>query len=531
MDSIKGFLNNLFSYEVGSPAPETAVSASDKRKASEELRYIRYKKPRVPPIPSEAYHNAYFWDGVPLPPEDTHEEREAVPRRQSVATDVSFSGPATYDPKLREESGAAGTVSLWEYDEEKAVHDENEHDWRTRPVKKAREILNIEGKGGRVPRDEALALARATIKSAERNPGLQEAEYVMRDVEIRDAVWYLLDNIERFARIYFGFEFSSRKKLTKMFGTLEPETVKIIGSVASGGPSGQEGWRELFYDEQMRRALVCAIIGNVLVQQVFHHIFFGGSDKDLLNLAVLQKKNHRLDRFNRHRLSALYIRKTLSPTTEPHTMLLPPNFDRHTTHILATLSTHLTPLLTLSTPLSSTQKLTFHTHLHTLVSWAGALSLLMRADPHTVYYFTPVFKEEAFSSKNYECFNKKRMEAMHPRERKVWPPHTSEQEINRAKSDVAIIQMKLFDELTAYRVGGWETPDSTPLDVRSSEGEEQGIRSWLLVHGWVVCRWGRQRTFKKAVPDDDRNVHGAAWREPGFVEFGDVEGVREGRTV
>ena len=41
----------------------------------------------------------------------------------------------------------------------------------------------------------------------------------------------------------------------------------IVGCIGAGGPSGVRGWNELFMDKELRQALVCVVIGNVLVEQ------------------------------------------------------------------------------------------------------------------------------------------------------------------------------------------------------------------------------------------------------------------------
>jgi hypothetical protein len=132
--------------------------------------------------------------------------------------------------------------------------------------------------------------------------GKPEPLYSFRDVEIRDGIWQVMDKIQRFARVHFDFKFQrgvgevlrNEDKLNTAFASMVPETVKLIGCVASGGPSGAEGWRDLFYDRAKRRALVCAMIGNVLTEQVYQHGFFGGSSAQEEHIDQLQF-DHRHD--------------------------------------------------------------------------------------------------------------------------------------------------------------------------------------------------------------------------------------------
>ena len=159
--------------------------------------------------------------------------------------------------------------------------------------------------------------------------------------------------------------------------------------------------------------------------------------------------------------------------------------------------------------------------LYKLTAQAGVLSLLMLVDPHTVYYFKPVFKEDNYNGERMECFNQEEMEDTHPRTRKSWPAHYTEQEKVRAKTDEAVTQIVIHDGLTAYRVGGWETKESTPRNpvYCDEEDQYQGIRSRVLVPGWVYCRWGQSRSAYGGKARTDKTIHGMQWKDPGFVDF------------
>jgi len=149
--------------------------------------------------------------------------------------------------------------------------------WTSAPNARARRIIR---------HTRTLADAATRIKEE-----LTEPEYAYRDIEIRDTMWQIMDKLECFARVYFGQEIARNKKeLEKVFREMEPETVKVIGCVASGGPGGENGWRELFWDERKRGALVCAIIGNVLVEQVFQHACFGADEELLKELREIQEE-------------------------------------------------------------------------------------------------------------------------------------------------------------------------------------------------------------------------------------------------
>lgn len=83
-----------------------------------------------------------------------------------------------------------------------------------------------------------------------------EPAYVEHDAEVRDNLWRITDRIEEFAREHFAFD---------------------IPNNCIGGPGGAGGWKELFMDKELRQALVCGVIGNVLVEQVFTSLLFGAT--------------------------------------------------------------------------------------------------------------------------------------------------------------------------------------------------------------------------------------------------------------
>jgi len=118
--------------------------------------------------------------------------------------------------------------------------------------------------------------------------------YVVLDIEVRDEIWRIMNMIENFARDYFGFEMPANGEL-RVYSALEdiqPETASLIQRIASVGPAGVEGWHSLFFDQRKRRVLVCGILGNVVVEQVFKHLFFGGNEEVLEKLLKVQDKLH-----------------------------------------------------------------------------------------------------------------------------------------------------------------------------------------------------------------------------------------------
>ncbi|KAF9692176.1 hypothetical protein EKO04_009831 [Ascochyta lentis] len=397
--------------------------------------------------------------------------------------------------------------------------------WTTKPNQRAREFLQEH-------RHDVAAMLR----------DLQEPAYVCRDTEIRDGVWKMMNQIEDFAKEHFSFVVNDQSLLRPALESMEKEIVKIIGCVASGGPSGASGWEDMFLAAEKRQALVCAIIGNVLIEQVFQHLFFGGTEAQINEVAAIQYEYCHKDGFDRNNLYATKVRKFLthsSSKTKQPTLHLPPNFTNHTTHITAALFTHLQPLITLSPTVHNNILPT----LHNLTLTAALLSLQMRLDSHTAYYFAPVFKDQRFSHEEMECINEAAMVSTHPRgsgsgsgsgisraeqERRA---ALSDEERHRMRGDEGLVQIVLLPALTAYRRGGWETASPTPsvaATMYGDGGEAKGVRERKLTKAWVYCRWGRQRVWKDGRPADEESVHGSRWSGGGFVEFfPGVRGVRD----
>jgi hypothetical protein len=412
--------------------------------------------------------------------------------------------------------------------------------------------MSVAEKWAEQPNKRALEVAMDTLDAkAAILRQIKEPEYALRDVEIRDVLWHIMDLMERLSRKYFDFETdqSDSHLAASFFEQFSPETAKLIGCVASGGPSGVQGWHDLFLYRQRRRALVMAIIGNALVEQVFQHMFFGGIAMHVKRLNKVQEEykdedgtspfahqpsqiyTDRNSGFDRNMQYATYIRSILD-TDGVGSFTLPVNFANHVNYIVGVIYTHIKPILSLH-PIAASPI----PDLHTLVIQAGILSLCMRIDPHTVYNFEPVFKEDTFMSKRMDCFNWKEMEQTNPRTPDTEPLLSKQEkarrvlipadEKKRAKHDDPLTQITILDGVTAYRLGGWETATSTVLDpeFEKSEFQKKGVRVRVITHGWVYCRWGRAKRFKEGKSVDVPATHGAAWKDGGFKEFSDVAGV------
>lgn len=123
---------------------------------------------------------------------------------------------------------------------------------------------------------------------------LHEPEYAMRDAEIRDALTHLVSLIQGFSREFFTGEVRIPAPdgilPASFYEQMTPQTAKVVHCVASGGPAGQWGWHGLFLNEEKRQALVCGVIGNVLVEQVFENVCFGFGKEDKDAFAALERE-------------------------------------------------------------------------------------------------------------------------------------------------------------------------------------------------------------------------------------------------
>ncbi|KAF2751593.1 hypothetical protein M011DRAFT_394626 [Sporormia fimetaria CBS 119925] len=371
-----------------------------------------------------------------------------------------------------------------------------------------------------------------------RNSLKSEPYYAFEATEIRDGIWQVMDQMERFAMEEYSFDFPNNvtnlEKLTDAFRTMKPETVKIVALIASGGPGGSNGWRDLFFDSIKRQGLVCGIIGNVLEEQVFKHPFFGGKAEDIKALNELEEANIYGDAaFDLHSKTAEHIHKAVY-NKETARLMLPVGFDAHVKTIVAAILTHLDFITRLDPKYSSEsvdptdEKTKLYTPLYRLVAEAGILSLYMRMDTRTVYHFVPTFKDQTYDNAAMACFNEEEMKATDPHTRKTWPANYTEAEKRRAEFDEPLVQIRIFEGVTAYRKGSWETSSSTAKNQRfvKAGGEDDGVRSRILTCSWVYCRWGRRKEFKDRKDVSDPEAHGMQW-DGGFVNFSDVMGVPE----
>jgi len=242
------------------------------------------------------------------------------------------------------------------------------------------------------------------------------------------------------------------------------------------------------------------------------------------------------------RYAATILAHLPTPTSLPH------NFNAHVNTIIGALWIHLAPLLALvhppsypaSTPLPipAPSPKTVFADLQRLTVSAGILSLHMHLNPHTAYHHVPLFEEDNYDSSVMECWNDPCMRKRNMRnkyedvdeEEQKRRDALSEAEKKRARGDTALTQILCFNGVTAYRRGGWEVGSSTANHPVYEKGEykNMGVRVRVLTQGLVYCRWGRTLSSQKAAEMDNetgKKIHGDAWREGGFMQFTEVEGV------
>ncbi|KAH6853055.1 hypothetical protein BKA58DRAFT_450402 [Alternaria rosae] len=301
-----------------------------------------------------------------------------------------------------------------------------------------------------------------------------EPEYAFRDAEIRDGLCHLTTSIEDFSKEHFpsgahtSFTFKDKNgdvmMHNKFFKSLTLETAKLINCVASGGPSGLWGWHNLFVDIEKLQALVCGVIGNVLS-------------------------------FDCNARYAATIRAHLPAPT-----FLPKNFNGHVTPS----SEHYGDPPTLSSIFKPLRRLT---------TSAALLSLHMHLDPHTAYHHVPLFKEDNYDSSVMECYNDASMR---------------QRNMHNKYAEVEGEEQKRRDTLSGWEVGSSDVSGEGGPVYGKREYKNMGIRVRVLTQGLVYCRWGRALSMQKAALMDnetEKKIHGDAWREGGFMQFTDVEGV------
>lgn len=286
------------------------------------------------------------------------------------------------------------------------------------------------------------------------------------------------------------------KTLTRIYKEPDVSTQRVLEWVAGRRWAEDAAWHELFDNKDKRQAVVLGVLGNVLVEQVLKHPFFGGDSHIIHAIYNSTEELREEDAFSRKHASATLLREPLfldGPDLEP-----PEDFPKHVDAVVTALDIHLRPLLNLVGTRPVMQSL-FITHLTRLVGTAGLLSLQMAADPHAVYYFVPVSRDDVFSHEEHDALNDQEMERTHPRGPKT--VFADEKEREKRVGEEAVVEVGIMDGLTVYRRGGWEDMESwvkwdgdrfVGRRYARKEYGEMGYRARVLVRGLVFCKWGRR---------------------------------------
>lgn len=303
MDYIHNSVRKISDFFSSSPP----VSTLGKRKAESDhdsnvsgLEQPRLKRQSLGPSLSKHVSASYKVYNYPVPQRpQTRKQKPTTPGVRSATTKSATSAPNKAGQALRDAQTVRGKLEqelqseLGQQHKEETIADSekghvlataaqrrtiapshkksNKEKWTSQPNRQARDVLGDNG------RDIAGLLT-----------SLKEPRYVCVDTEIGDSADDIMQQIQAFAEDNFNFAVSDRRLLRLALKSLSKETVKIIGCVASGGPAGAEGWKDLFLETDKRKALVCAIIGNVLSEQVLQHLFFGGTAAQIQAVADIQ---------------------------------------------------------------------------------------------------------------------------------------------------------------------------------------------------------------------------------------------------
>ncbi|PVI08306.1 hypothetical protein DM02DRAFT_670 [Periconia macrospinosa] len=131
---------------------------------------------------------------------------------------------------------------------------------------------------------------------------VNEPAYAFTDIELSDAIKHLKNLMLRFVERNIKFAPGKNNDLEKVFSGLTPETTRLIGYIASGGPEGEYGWKRFFlhnqdemYDEdggenKKGQALALGIIGKVIAEQVWGHACFGADTSILNDIQDIEKR-------------------------------------------------------------------------------------------------------------------------------------------------------------------------------------------------------------------------------------------------
>ena len=125
-----------------------------------------------------------------------------------------------------------------------------------------------------------------------------------------------------------------------------------------------------------------------------------------------------------------------------------------------------------------------------IIAVAARISIRMRLDSETIYYFPPTAKDDIFSSKNMSCVNERQMLANDPYSAKA-----SKKKGHKSTGEHidGLVRVIVMDGCTSFRKYGWSTDDD----------QQSGFRTYDLLPARVVCSWGTQRRFGSEATQKD----------------------------
>ncbi|CAI6339835.1 unnamed protein product [Periconia digitata] len=181
----------------------------------------------------------------------------------------------------------------------------------------------------------SMLQARNHLRMAAEDP-----DYTYSDVELVSELDYLRKLMESFTAEYCAHGCKAgdmTERLRKAFLNMTPETTRIYCNVASGGPGGPGGWHQFFQDKEKMQAFALAVIGNVVVEQVLHHVAFGADEKLLDKLKGVQSRLRNHDGFVRNQATAEALLENLKngedsedeTVDKAHSMELTTHFQEH----------------------------------------------------------------------------------------------------------------------------------------------------------------------------------------------------------
>ncbi|KAF2140098.1 uncharacterized protein K452DRAFT_60798 [Aplosporella prunicola CBS 121167] len=311
-----------------------------------------------------------------------------------------------------------------------------------------------------------------------------------------------------FANDYFNFEIPQAEKKTiipTLRKHLSREAAAIVGFIADGGPKGKKGWEELFFEPELRRGLVIAIIGFVLQEHVFGSLCFGATEEQIAELHEdeIEQRDDEHDGFSRTAERAKKIRqfieaserKTGRDSLEVRTYTL--NFRSESVTLAWQIYALLWPILALSTTyrnlpvpeafrrtsvgsveddegLSDEAEVQYDifSHLYKIVTLAARMHLRMRLDGDTIYHCGGVYKDQLYTPQTMIAFNEKTMNRT-----KEYAEEKDQEQLDE-EFKLKAVRVVCWGVWSAYKKGGW-----------MEDEKDMGIREFQVAKSLVVLRW------------------------------------------